>query len=106
MCASGACAACAGSAATTSAWLTSCVASAKSSVGIAARSATQGPGKPGARQETMRHERCLGTHRLSGPCTLCRQPTWPAQVRGFQQIYRGAVLWLGRWRKQATIPAQ
>ena len=71
---------CAGSAATTSAWLTSSVASAKRSVGIAARSAIRGRRWP-VREARMSLD-CLVTHRLSGPCTLCRQPAWPAHVRG------------------------
>jgi hypothetical protein len=80
VCASGACAACAGSAATTSAWLTSCVASAKRSVGIAARSAIRGRRWP-VREARMSRD-CPVTHRLSGPCVRCRQPAWPAHVRG------------------------
>ena len=30
----------------------------------------------------MPHERCTVTARLAGPCASCRQPAWPAHVRG------------------------
>jgi hypothetical protein len=104
VCASGACAACAGSAAITSAWLTSCVASAKRSVGIAARSATRGHRWP-VREARMSLD-CLVAHRPSGPCILCRQPAWPAHVRGLQRsTARCAVAVGGAARKwKARMP--
>jgi hypothetical protein len=49
----------------------------------------------------MRHERCLVTHRLSGPCTLCRQPAWPAHVRGLL-IYCEACCGCGRGGAEAA----
>jgi hypothetical protein len=48
----------------------------------------------------MRHD-CLITARLAGPCATCRQPAWPAHVRGLL-IYCEACCGCGRGGAQAA----
>jgi hypothetical protein len=48
----------------------------------------------------MRRERCTITARLAGPCACCRQPAWPAHVRGFE-VYCEACCGCGRGGAQA-----
>ena len=48
----------------------------------------------------MPRDECLITPRLAGPCATCRQPAWPAHVRGFE-VYCEACCGCGRGDAEA-----